>query len=104
MTRDHRLHLALGLGFALCVAFMAAHLAAALQPLLPALLHPLAQPLPAALLGLLAGERAGWAKEYVWDASGRGTVDRADYLHTARGAALGALLGGALVAFTVQPL
>ena len=104
MSPDQKLHALLGAVFAGVCTFSAAHLAAALQPLLPALLHPLAQPLPAALLGLLAGERAGWAKEYVWDASGRGTVDRADYLHTARGAALGALLGGALVALTVHPL
>lgn len=103
MTTDQRLHLAMGLLIAGVCTFLAAMLAHALQPVLPAVLHPLAQPVPAALLGLLAGERAGWVKEYVWDAGGRGTVDRADYLHTMRGAAAGAMLGAVLVAL-VQAL
>ena len=98
MTTDQRLHLAMGLLIAGVCTFLAAMLAHALLPVLPAVLHPLAEPVPAALVGLLTGERAGWVKEYVWDAGGRGTVDRADYLHTLRGALAGAVLGAGLVA------
>lgn len=103
MTTDQKLHAAMGLLIAGVCTFLAAMLAQALQPVLPAVLHPLAEPVPAALLGLLAGERAGWVKEYVWDAGGRGTVDRADYLYTVCGAIAGAVLGAALVA-VVQAL
>lgn len=84
-------------GAVLRLAVMA--LAAAVAPLLPMILLPLAQPVPAALLGLVAGERAGWVKEYVWDASGKGTVDRDDYLWTGRGAIAGAVAGALVVAW-----
>ncbi len=56
-------------------------------------LHPLA----AALLGAVAGIAVGWLKEYFWDARGRGTVDRLDYLMTGRAALLGAALGGLII-------
>ena len=59
-------------------------------------------PVFAGLLGLVAGERAGWVKDYVWDASGKGTVDRDDYLFTGRGAVAGAVAGGMLV--TLLPM
>lgn len=97
MTPDKRLHLAAGALIAGVCTVLAATLAGAVLPALPAVLHPLAEPVPAALLGLLAGERAGWVKEYVWDAGGRGTVDRGDYLYTGRGAMLGALAGAVVV-------
>lgn len=51
----------------------------------------------AALIGAVAGfvsaAALGWAKEYLWDARGRGTVDRLDYLTTGRGGGLGAAAG-----------
>lgn len=73
-------------------------LAAALLGLVAEFRHPVF----AGLLGLVAGERAGWIKDYVWDASGKGTVDRDDYLFTGRGAVAGAAVGAVMV--TLLPL
>lgn len=98
MTQDKKLHAIAGAGIAFVVTLLVVLMTTALAPMLPLVLHPLSQPVPAALLGLVAGERAGWVKEYVWDAAGRGTVDRGDYLWTGRGAIAGALAGALVVA------
>jgi ribose/xylose/arabinose/galactoside ABC-type transport system permease subunit len=58
----------------------------------------LAHPVVAGLVGFAAGVVIGWLKEYRWDAAGHGTVDRADYLFTGRGAVVGAVLGALTVA------
>lgn len=110
---DLKKHLLVGcaIGCMVCVsAWLAAGYAGtllgqALHPAVAAVLGFVAEfrhPVLAGLLGLVAGERAGWVKDYVWDASGRGTVDRDDYLFTGRGAVAGAAVGAVMV--TLLPL
>ena len=53
------------------------------------------------LIGVGLGVFAGWAKEHLWDARGRGTVDAKDFQITAAGA--GAVLG-ALAALVAKHL
>ena len=38
--------------------------------------------------GLLLGWGIGYAKEYIWDASGRGNVNKKDFLYTGLGATI----------------
>lgn len=101
MARDKQLHLIVGLLSAWAVAVCVGVLSQAGAAWWPDALQVLGDPVAAALLGLLVGERAGWVKEYVWDAAGRGTVDRGDYLWTGRGAIAGALLGAACLHWVV---
>lgn len=81
---DLKKHVIAGTGIAFVVA-LALGLAVHLQWLAMS-------PVSCAIIGLTSGSAVGWLKEYVWDASGRGTVDRSDYLYTARGAIIGAVL------------
>lgn len=52
----------------------------------------------AVALGAVGGAALGYAKEYLWDARGRGTVDREDFLYTGRAAIVGAVLAAAAIA------
>lgn len=44
---------------------------------------------PAISIGLIASVVAGWAKEYIWDKSGRGVVDAKDFHYTCIGGVIG---------------
>jgi len=48
-------------------------------------------------LGVICSVLAGYAKEYLWDAKGRGVVDVKDFEYTCIGGILGALLVGIFV-------
>lgn len=87
MRRDLVLHYRAGLALGLFFGLLAG-LALAVLGKAPAVL---AATLGGAL-GWAVADRVGWAKEYWWDAKGRGTVDRDDYLQTRRGGYHGASL------------
>ena len=93
---DLRLHLTGGFVVAL-VATLAVGYGAPLLPWWPGG----ADPVFGALVGAAIGVAVGWGKEYLYDASGRGTVDRRDFLVTGRGAIVGATVGlGVLLALS----
>lgn len=88
LVLHYRVGLALGMFFG-----VAAGLALAVLGEVPS---PVAATLGGAF-GWLVADRAGWAKEYWWDAKGRGTVDREDYRQTSRGGYHGASLAFVIV-------
>ena len=100
---DLKKHVIAGAALALVFTLATGTLLSWAAPLLPAWWPPQANPIFAALIGWVLAERIGWGKEYVWDASGRGNVDRDDYLYTGRAALLGAVVG-ACVLFAAHAL
>lgn len=48
-------------------------------------------------IGVIAAVIAGYAKEYWWDAKGRGTVDVKDFEYTCIGGIVGALVVGVVI-------
>lgn len=103
LRADLKKHVIAGAALALVFTLAIGALLAWAAPLLPAWWPWQAAPIFAALIGFAAAERIGWGKEYAWDASGRGNVDRDDYLYTGRAALLGAVLG-MCVLFAVHAL
>jgi hypothetical protein len=83
MRKDLKLHYVAGAAVAAAVSRVAI--------LLSTLPLELTLPL-AAVLGVGAAYAVGWAKEYLWDAKGKGVVDALDLRRTWQGGILGAAL------------
>lgn len=85
MRSDYKKHAWAGGGVGLVVGLVSGYLLTGLLPLLVVLLLAWG-------LGTAAAYAVGWGKEYLWDASGRGQVEREDLRYTWKGGAVGALL------------
>jgi uncharacterized membrane protein YfcA len=84
MRKDLQQHLVVGAGIGLLTTLIVAY-----ETSLPVAVGS----------GVVAAAVAGWAKEYIWDKSGKGVVDFKDFLYTAIGGVIGAGVAAAIRSF-----